>query len=163
MKAIDRPFTRIVNGTTQFVIPVFQRDYTWTEPQCAQLWSDVIHAARSGGGRRHFLGSIVYVATGDNTAGFKVGRSLPGGRRQPGPQLPPPNRNPGCLRSATSLRRPLLSTRWLHGRDPRDRCPDRCLTKQLAPPQDLPSAGAIRDLVVLRRDPNQLLQRPPNQ
>src|SRR3989442_14220460 len=28
MKAIDRPFTKIINGTTQFVIPVFQRDYS---------------------------------------------------------------------------------------------------------------------------------------
>ena len=26
MKAIDRQFTKIINGTTQFVIPVFQRD-----------------------------------------------------------------------------------------------------------------------------------------
>ena len=31
MKAIDRPFTKIIDGTTQFVIPVFQRDYNWTE------------------------------------------------------------------------------------------------------------------------------------
>ena len=29
MKAIDRPFTKIVNGTAQFVIPVFQRDSGW--------------------------------------------------------------------------------------------------------------------------------------
>jgi hypothetical protein len=29
MKAIDRPFTNIINGTSQFVIPVVQRDYTW--------------------------------------------------------------------------------------------------------------------------------------
>jgi hypothetical protein len=27
MKAIDRPFTKVINGTTQFVIPVFQRDW----------------------------------------------------------------------------------------------------------------------------------------
>lgn len=33
MKALDRPFTKIINGTTQFVIPVFQRDYSWTETQ----------------------------------------------------------------------------------------------------------------------------------
>jgi hypothetical protein len=31
MKAIDRPFTKIINGITQFVIPVFQCDYSWTE------------------------------------------------------------------------------------------------------------------------------------
>lgn len=41
MKATDRPFTKIINGTTQFVIPVFQRDYSWTEGHCEQLWKDV--------------------------------------------------------------------------------------------------------------------------
>ena len=41
MKALDSPFTKIINGTTQFVIPVFQRDYTWdAETQCAQLWRE---------------------------------------------------------------------------------------------------------------------------
>jgi uncharacterized protein with ParB-like and HNH nuclease domain len=70
MKAIDCPFTKIINGTTQFVIPVFQRDYSWTEAQCAQLWSDVLHAAKSGDERGHFLGSVVYIATGDSLAGF---------------------------------------------------------------------------------------------
>lgn len=71
MKAIDRPFTNIINGTSQFVIPVFQRDYTWqAEKQCAQLWRDVLRAARAGGEHGHFLGSFVYVATGDSLAGF---------------------------------------------------------------------------------------------
>jgi uncharacterized protein with ParB-like and HNH nuclease domain len=71
MKAIDRPFTNIINGTSQFIIPVFQRDYTWdAETQCAQLWRDVLRAARAGGEHGHFLGSIVYVATGDSLAGF---------------------------------------------------------------------------------------------
>lgn len=71
MKAINSPFTKIINGTTQFVIPVFQRDYTWdAETQCAQLWRDALRAARTSGERGHFLGSIVYVATGDSLAGF---------------------------------------------------------------------------------------------
>lgn len=70
MQAIHRAFTKIINGTTQFVIPVFQRDYTWTETQCEQLWADVQHIARDPADRGHFLGSIVYVATGDGTAGF---------------------------------------------------------------------------------------------
>jgi len=71
MKAIDSPFTKIINGMTQFVIPVFQRDYTWdADTQCAQLWRDVLRAARTTGDQGHFLGSIVYVATGDSLAGF---------------------------------------------------------------------------------------------
>lgn len=71
MKAIDSPFTKIINGTTQFIIPVFQRDYTWEpEPQCSQLWRDVLRAARGSSETGHFLGSIVYAPTGDNLAGF---------------------------------------------------------------------------------------------
>jgi predicted transport protein len=70
MKAIDRPFTKIVNGTTQFVIPVFQRDYTWTEGNCEQLFNDVLSIASNQTDRGHFIGSIVYISTGDTSAGF---------------------------------------------------------------------------------------------
>jgi uncharacterized protein with ParB-like and HNH nuclease domain len=70
MKAIDRPFTSIVNGTPQFVIPVFQRDYAWSVALCAQLWNDILQAATADSDRGHSLGSIVYVATGDSSAVF---------------------------------------------------------------------------------------------
>ncbi len=81
MKAIDRPFTSIITGTSQFVIPVFQRDYTWqAEPQCAQLWRDVLRAARTGT-QRHFLGSVVYIATGDSSAAFTRWLLIDGQRR----------------------------------------------------------------------------------
>ena len=71
MKAIDRPFVTIINGSSQFVIPVFQRDYTWqAEPQCLQLWRDVVRASQRESTNGHFLGSVVYIATGDNSAGF---------------------------------------------------------------------------------------------
>ena len=69
MKANDEQFTKIINGCCQFVIPVFQRDYTWqAEPHCAQLWRDIIRVARTT--EKHFIGSIVYIATGDTSAGF---------------------------------------------------------------------------------------------
>jgi uncharacterized protein with ParB-like and HNH nuclease domain/predicted transport protein len=70
MKAIDRPFTKIINGTSQFVIPVFQRDYSWTEAQCEQLWKDILLIANDPTSRGHFMGSVVYVSTGDTSAGF---------------------------------------------------------------------------------------------
>jgi uncharacterized protein with ParB-like and HNH nuclease domain len=71
VKAIDRSFTTILNNASQFVIPVFQRDYTWhAEPQCAQLWRDVLRAARVGADHGHFLGAIVYVATSDISPAF---------------------------------------------------------------------------------------------
>jgi uncharacterized protein with ParB-like and HNH nuclease domain len=71
VKAIDRPLPHILNGASQFVIPVFQRDYTWqAETQCAQLWRDVVRAAQTSNEQGHFLGSIVYIPTGDSSAGF---------------------------------------------------------------------------------------------
>ena len=38
-------FTKIINGTFQFCIPVYQRDYSWTEEECKQLWEDILHSA----------------------------------------------------------------------------------------------------------------------
>jgi len=70
MQAINRLFTQLINGTTQFIIPVFQRDYRWSEEQCQQLWNDLIRTTQGDSDRGHFLGSIVYVATGDTAAGF---------------------------------------------------------------------------------------------
>ena len=70
MKAIDRPYSKIVNGASQFIIPVFQRDYCWSEENCRQLWNDILTIADDPSSRGHFMGSLVYVATDDNAAGF---------------------------------------------------------------------------------------------
>ena len=70
MKAIDCPFAKIINGTSQFLIPVFQRDYSWTEVECEQLWRDILQIASDPTPRGHFLGSVVYISTGDTSAAF---------------------------------------------------------------------------------------------
>jgi hypothetical protein len=70
MQAIDRPFVKIINGTSQFVIPVFQRDYSWEEAECEQPWKDILQIGADPTDRRHFLGSVVYVPTGDTSASF---------------------------------------------------------------------------------------------
>ena len=61
MQAINNPFMEIINGNKQFIIPVFQRDFSWTQEQCEQLWRDV---TRESGEvqNSHFMGSIVYIA-----------------------------------------------------------------------------------------------------
>jgi len=69
MKAINREFTTIINGTTQFVIPVFQRDYGWRDDQCEHLWNDVMRVGITPQGK-HFIGSVVYAPSGDTSAGF---------------------------------------------------------------------------------------------
>jgi predicted transport protein len=70
MKAIDRHFTKLINGTTQFVIPVFQRDYSWTDSHCEALWNDIIRVGSDPQSAGHFVGSVVYVPSGDTAAGF---------------------------------------------------------------------------------------------
>lgn len=47
----------------QFVIPVYQRMYSWDIRHCKQLWEDILKVGES---KRyaHFIGSIVYVADG---------------------------------------------------------------------------------------------------
>jgi uncharacterized protein with ParB-like and HNH nuclease domain len=70
MQAIDSPFTKIINGATQFVIPVFQRDYSWTEVQCTRLWKDVLAVGAHTTDHAHFMGSVVYIASEDSSASF---------------------------------------------------------------------------------------------
>jgi hypothetical protein len=70
MHAQQRFFDKIINGATQFVVPVFQRDYSWKEENCRQLWGDILRIADEQGEKGHFIGSVVYIPTGDSSAGF---------------------------------------------------------------------------------------------
>lgn len=69
MKATHQQFTKVINGSSQFVIPVFQRDYSWSDAQCAQLWDDIVRIGKAGSGH-HFMGSLVYISAGDSSAAF---------------------------------------------------------------------------------------------
>lgn len=45
-------------GDMRFVIPAYQRLYSWNETQCEELWLDILRAAR--GKHNHFLGTVLY-------------------------------------------------------------------------------------------------------
>lgn len=49
-----------------FVIPVYQRRYSWTEPNCRQLFKDLIKVIREKK-NSHFFGSIVSVSDKDGS------------------------------------------------------------------------------------------------
>lgn len=70
MKAIHNPYSKVIGNAAQFVIPVFQRDYSWTEAQCEQLWRDILRIAEEPGDRGHFMGSVVYISTEDISSSF---------------------------------------------------------------------------------------------
>src|SRR5687768_10162024 len=64
MKATEAKLLDFLKKSPQFVIPIYQRTYSWTEKECRQLWDDIV---RSGANDRigvHFVGSIVYIEGG---------------------------------------------------------------------------------------------------
>ena len=79
MQATKNTLFQILNGNQQFIIPVFQRDYSWETEQCRQMWSDVV---RTGNGHigSHFLGSFVYVV-GNATPAFSSWLVIDGQQR----------------------------------------------------------------------------------
>lgn len=61
MKATAANLLKFLRKSPQFVIPIYQRNYSWTEEQCRQLWSDILRAGREKSVNAHFIGSIVYI------------------------------------------------------------------------------------------------------
>ncbi|NVJ47573.1 MAG: DUF262 domain-containing protein [Cytophagia bacterium] len=62
MKANEINLNRFLSQSdTQFVIPVYQRNYDWTVNQCQQLLNDIMEVGCSDEMNAHFIGSIVYV------------------------------------------------------------------------------------------------------
>lgn len=51
----------ILNGNKQFLIPVYQRYYSWDIEQCKRLWLDIVDMQKKGK-VGHFVGSIVNIA-----------------------------------------------------------------------------------------------------
>lgn len=64
MKATEANLLKFLRKSPQFVIPIYQRNYSWTAAQCRQLWYDLMRAGREEKVQAHFIGSIVYVERG---------------------------------------------------------------------------------------------------
>jgi uncharacterized protein with ParB-like and HNH nuclease domain/predicted transport protein len=64
MKASECRLLDLLDRTSQFVIPIYQRTYSWTERECRQLWDDVLRCGRDERVVVHFVGSIVYIESG---------------------------------------------------------------------------------------------------
>ena len=64
MNAGPSLFTELIaNAAYRYVIPVYQRPYSWDEEHCEQLWDDILAIAQRPGGT-HFTGSVVSVQQG---------------------------------------------------------------------------------------------------
>lgn len=60
MKATSANLLSIIKGPKQFIIPIYQRTYSWQLPQCEQLLNDILRVSKDGNMHGHFIGSIVY-------------------------------------------------------------------------------------------------------
>jgi uncharacterized protein with ParB-like and HNH nuclease domain len=64
MKATEAKMLEFLKKSPQFVIPIYQRTYSWGERECRQLWDDILRTGRDDTVPAHFVGSIVYVEKG---------------------------------------------------------------------------------------------------
>lgn len=64
MKATEAKLLDFLKKSPQFVIPIYQRTYSWTERECRQLWDDIVRTGKNRAISAHFVGSIVYVEKG---------------------------------------------------------------------------------------------------
>jgi uncharacterized protein with ParB-like and HNH nuclease domain/predicted transport protein len=64
MKAVEANLLKFLDKSPQFAIPIYQRTYSWTEPECQQLWDDILRAGSNDLVNAHFIGSIVYIEKG---------------------------------------------------------------------------------------------------
>lgn len=60
MKATSANLLTIVKGPKQFIIPIYQRTYSWQLAQCNQLFNDIVRISTDDNLQGHFLGSVVY-------------------------------------------------------------------------------------------------------
>ncbi len=59
MQAGETKIQAIIDSTRQYVIPLFQRPYSWESPQWATLWQDLAELCEEEHPRNHFIGSMV--------------------------------------------------------------------------------------------------------
>lgn len=61
MEARETKIQPLIDGTRQFMLPLFQRKYVWDKPQWSALWGDIIELYENVEMKSHFIGSIVTI------------------------------------------------------------------------------------------------------
>ena len=59
VKASETKLQPIIEGTKQYLVPLFQRTYSWEKKEWGFLWDDLIELSEMDNPREHFIGSIV--------------------------------------------------------------------------------------------------------
>lgn len=69
MQITQQPILEVLAAEkTRYVIPVFQRVYSWTSRQCEELWDDIMSAGKAG--EEHFMGMVLFMHDPDAHGDF---------------------------------------------------------------------------------------------
>jgi len=63
MQASETQLQRVIEGQIQFVVPMYQRKYSWDTKEWNTLWEDLLELYEEAEPRSHFIGSIVTMPT----------------------------------------------------------------------------------------------------
>jgi len=82
VKANETTLRNLLQGERQYVVPLYQRRYSWERRDLQQLWNDLITVTEGGSSAAHFLGSVVLAPSPANTpAGVQVWLVVDGQQR----------------------------------------------------------------------------------
>lgn len=69
MRAVETSILKFITGSEKaFVIPPFQRNYSWEEKECCELFDDIIFSCETK--KSHYLGNITYYEGEKSGASF---------------------------------------------------------------------------------------------
>ena len=82
MKATEAKLLQILGAVSQFIIPIYQRTYSWTLKECQQLWADILRAGATEEIGVHFIGSVVYIEEGLGTLAVQAPKLVIDGQQR---------------------------------------------------------------------------------
>jgi hypothetical protein len=82
MKATEAKLLQILGAVSQFIIPIYQRTYSWTLKECQQLWADILRAGATEEIGVHFIGSVVHVDEGLGSIAVQAPKLVIGGQQR---------------------------------------------------------------------------------
>jgi uncharacterized protein with ParB-like and HNH nuclease domain len=59
MQANDTKLQPLIEGSKQYLVPLFQRPYRWDKSHWSTLWEDILELTTEDAGKSHFMGAIV--------------------------------------------------------------------------------------------------------
>jgi hypothetical protein len=66
-KTENNTYRKLIGNGLTYRIPRFQRDYSWTEEEWEDLWSDILGTVQDGGEPAHYMGYLVLQSEDDKT------------------------------------------------------------------------------------------------